>query len=314
MKKVFLALMLVAAVAMGFTSCKKTASESDDHAQTFSLGETTYDINNVITIENIKYGGSEVYNAIILSEGKMVGNSGGHGHGVIIVYEGAIESGTFALSFNPLAPQPVYPKYFFTELEVDDIVNFNLAQLEQQDGVYVAYTGNLTVEKNGDANYTITTEGIEVEKIKDTSDIETSSVDYEGSVLRYMLATVEPGSNISGVNIATAGRTKYKVAGPIAVNIAAFIDVDGDMLGFFSVLQSFDNGIPEGSYTYNDYQIMFVEGMNIQSPRYATGGNFTVAKSGDVYTIDMTDLTFSGLEGTYTMHYVGTMPNFDFPF
>lgn len=305
--------MLVAAVAMGFTSCKKTASESDTHSQTFVLGEITYDINNVITIENIQHDGSEIYNAIVLSEGKLTGNNGGNGHGIVIVFKGSITSGDFTLSFNPLTPQSNFPKYFYTELEVDDIVNFSLADLENQEGVYIGTSGTLTVEMDGN-NVVVTTESVEVTKIKDTSVVETSSVDYEGSVLRYVLATVEPGSNLNGVEIATAGRTKYKVAGPVAVSIAAFIDVDGDMIGFFSLLSSFDNGIPEGSFTYNDYQIILVEGMNIQNPRTATGGDFTVAKEGDVYTIDMTGMTFNGVDGTYDMHYVGTMPKFDFPF
>lgn len=34
----------------------------------------------------------------------------------------------------------------------------------------------------------------------------------------------------------------------------------------------------------------------------------------DIYTIDMTGLTIDGISGTPALHYVGTMPKFDFPF
>ena len=39
-----------------------------------------------------------------------------------------------------------------------------------------------------------------------------------------------------------------------------------------------------------------------------------VARNGDTYTINMTGLAIDGISGTPTMHYVGTMPHFDFPF
>lgn len=80
----------------------------------------------------------------------------------------------------------------------------------------------------GEASY-----DIEVQKVKDLTEIESSSVDYEGGVDRYILAT---------------------------------------------------------------------------------GGEITISKDGDIYTIDMTDMQFNGVEGIFTSHYVGTMPYFDFPF
>jgi hypothetical protein len=54
--------------------------------------------------------------------------------------------------------------------------------------------------------------------------------------------------------------------------------------------------------------------MTLTTIKYATSGEISVAKNGNTYTIDMTGLTISGISGTPTMHYVGNMPNFDFPF
>jgi hypothetical protein len=54
--------------------------------------------------------------------------------------------------------------------------------------------------------------------------------------------------------------------------------------------------------------------MTLTTIKYATSGEISVAKNGNTYTIDMTGLTISGISGTPTMHYVGTMPKFDFPF
>jgi hypothetical protein len=54
--------------------------------------------------------------------------------------------------------------------------------------------------------------------------------------------------------------------------------------------------------------------MNLTTIKYATSGEISVAKNGNNYTIDMTGLTISGISGTPTMHYVGTMPKFAFPF
>jgi hypothetical protein len=54
--------------------------------------------------------------------------------------------------------------------------------------------------------------------------------------------------------------------------------------------------------------------MTVTTIKYATSGKISIAKEGDIYTIDMTGLTIDGISGTPTMHYVGTMPKFDFPF
>lgn len=47
---------------------------------------------------------------------------------------------------------------------------------------------------------------------------------------------------------------------------------------------------------------------------FASSGEASVARNGDTYTIDMTGLAIDGISGSSTMHYVGNMPNFDFPF
>ena len=310
MKKLFLASMLIAAFAMSFVSCEKKTTESETHSQTFTLGETSYSIDNAITIENIKYNGSQTYNAIVLSQSQMIGNNGGEGEGVIIVFQGAITAGTYNPTYNPLNPTVSFPKYFVAELEVEDIVNFSIDDLLDQDDVYVATSGSFTLEIDG-TTYTITTDGIEVEKVKDTAVVETSSVDYEGGVDRYVLATVEEG-DINGTNIVTAGVTKYKVF-TMDMYIAAFIAENADMIGFISQA-SMANGIPTGTYSYQNYPIIYVSGMNIKDPKTATNGTITVARDGDIYTIDMTDMQFTGIDGIFNLHYVGTMPYFDFPF
>ena len=137
--------------------------------------------------------------------------------------------------------------------------------------------------------------------------VETSSVDYEGGVDRYVLATVEEG-DINGTNIVTAGVTKYKVF-MMDMYIAAFIAENTDMIGFISQA-SMANGIPVGTYSYQNYPIIY----NIKEPKSATEGTITVARDGDIYTINMTGMQFTGVDGIFNLHYVGTMPYFDFPF
>ncbi len=303
--------MLVAAFAMSFVSCEKKTTESETHSQTFTLGETSYSIDNAITIENIQYNGSQNYNAIVLSQSQMTGENGGKGEGVVIVFQGAITAGTYNPTFDPYNPTVSFPKYFVAELEVEDIVNFSIDDLMSQEDVYVASAGSFTLEMDGDI-FTITTDGIEVEKISDPAIIETSSVDYEGDVDRYILATVEEG-NFNGTNIVTAGWTRYQIMF-VQTNIVAFITEAGDMVGY-TTTASFNNGIPEGTYTIdNSHQFIYVEGMNIKAPKFASGGEMTVTKDGEIYTIDMTGLVFDGMAGTSALHYVGTMPYFEFPF
>ena len=311
MKKLFLALMLVAAFATSFVSCQKKTTESETHSQTFTLGETSYSIDNAITIENIQYNGSQTYNAIVLSQSQMIGENGGEGKGVIMVFQGAITAGTYNPQFDPANPNVSFPKYFVAELEVEDIVNFSIDDLMSQEDVYVATSGSFTIEIDGTL-YTITTDGIEVEKVVDPAVTETSSVDYEGGVDRYVLATVQEG-NFNGTNIVTAGWTRYQIMF-VQTNIVAFITETGDMIGY-TTTAAFNDGIPEGTYTIdNTHQFIYVEKMNIKNPKFASGGEMTVTRDGEIHTIDMTGLVFDGLVGTSALHYVGTMPYFDFPF
>ena len=293
--------MLVAALAFGFTSCDKTASESETHSQTFTLGETTYDINNVITIENIQYDGSQIYNAIVLSNGQIVGN-GGNGQGVVIVFRGDILAGTYTMSYNPLQPEASFPKYIFTELEVEDIVDFNMYDLLDQDGVYVASSGSFTLEIE-EGVYVITTDGIEVENAKDPAIVETSSVDYEGTSLKYTLATVEEG-NINGNNIVTAGATKFYLM-MIEQKVVCFITEAGDMIGIL-----YQGSIPTG--TIVNANMIYVNAMDIQTIKNAQGEVTISVDENGIYTVDIPNVTFAGEH--YTLHYVGTLPYFEFPF
>lgn len=72
MKKFFFSIMLAAAVATGLMSCNKTTSLSDTHTQKYTLGETSYDINNAFAIENIKDSIGQIYNVIMLSQRRWV--------------------------------------------------------------------------------------------------------------------------------------------------------------------------------------------------------------------------------------------------
>lgn len=289
--------MLVAAVAAGFTSCKKEASTSTTHTQTFTLGETSYDIDNAVTIENIQYDGSDIYSAIVMYKGEIVGD-GGDAQGVIVVFKGDIPSGTFSLSTE----ENHFPKYFFGDLEVTDIVNFNMYTLMDQDEAYWATSGSITVEATGDKKYVVTTENIMVEKIKDVTVTATSSIDYEGSVLSYVLATVTEG-NLNEANIVTAGDTKFKVM-MIEQKVVCFITEAGDLIGFTYT----GSDIPTGT---SNATVLYVNAMDISDLK-AAGTSVTVDKDGDVYTVDIPSVTIDGNE--YTLHYVGTLPYFDFPF
>ena len=170
--KLLFLLTFIAVTTGRFSSCEKTVSESETHSQTFTLGETTYDINNAYTVENINDSLGNIYNAVVLGQGQLIGTNGGESRAVILVFNDDIESGTYTMSNNPSN----YPKYYFIEMEVEDIVNFSLDDLMNQEDFYVANSGSFTLEKDGDV-FTITTDGIEVEKINDASVVETSSVD-----------------------------------------------------------------------------------------------------------------------------------------
>ena len=305
MKKLFLSLMMVAAIAACFTSCKKDANnESTTHSQTFTLGETSYEIDNAFLIENIQHHGEQVYNAIVVSKGQFVGDSGTTNQGAFVIFEGDITAGTYSLSGN----EDSYPKYGFADISITDIINFNIHDLDD-DNAYFATSGSVTIEIN-DNTYTVTTSNIEVENTQDPTIVETSSIDYEGTPKHYLLATVEEGSNLNDVEIATAGSTKLEILFT-ETQVVAFISINGSMLGFMSSTP-FTDGIPTGEFTNSDYPIILIEAMNIQSLKAASSGNINITKDGDVYTIDITEAVINNQ--TYNMHYVGTMPCFEFPF
>ncbi len=306
MKKVFFSLMLAAALAFGFTSCDKTTTTSDTHSQTFTLGETSYPVDNVVTIENIQSDGSDVYNAILLYTGKLIGDTGGECKGVTIIFKGDIIDGTYNLSGD----DNYFPKYVFADVSINNIINFDIWELAD-DNAYIATSGSFTLE-NTDDGYVVTTSSIEVENTWDPSIVETSSVDYEGASATYRLATVQEGTLNDGeadANVVTAGTTKYTLM-VVETNVACFITDSGDMIGFTS-MQSFADGVPEGQYTNSDYPIIQVNIMDLEHFHPATSGSISVAKDGDVYTIDITDAAINGK--TYNMHYVGTLPYFNLP-
>ena len=309
MKKLFLILMLVAAVVTSFVSCKKTTTDSDTHTQKYSLGTTEFDINNAIAIERIQDSGV-IYNAMALAQGDYVGSFGSKSQGVIIVFQGDFTPGTYNLVFDPEQPLAHFPMYLVAELEVDNIINFSLEYLLNQADVYVAENGSFTLEMNQDT-FTVTTTDIQVKNVRDLTQVTTSSADYEGDMLRFVLSTVEEG-NFNGANLVTAGSTKLDIFST-PYYVAAFITAEGNLIGFISET-SFDDGIPEGTYSSSDNSIIYVQGMSLQTLKFASSGEATVARNGDTYTINMTGLAIDGISGTPTMHYVGTMPNFDFPF
>lgn len=299
--------MLAAALALGFTSCDKKTAESETHSQTFSLGGTSYPVDNVVTIENIQSDGSDVYNAILLYTGKLIGDTGGECKGVTIIFKGDIIDGTYNLSGD----DNYFPKYVFADVSINNIINFDIWELAD-DNAYIATSGSFTLE-NTDDGYVVTTSSVEVENTWDPSIVETSSVDYEGASATYRLATVQEGTLNDGeadANIVTAGTTKYTLM-IVETNVACFITDSGDMIGFTSAQQSFADGVPVGQYTNSTFPIIQVNITDIEHPKFATSGSISVAKDGDVYTIDITDAAINGK--TYNMHYVGTLPFFNLP-
>ena len=298
MKKLFLSLMLVAAVAACFTSCKKNSNESETHSQTFTLGETQYSVDNAITINNMQYDGSDIYNAIVLSQGQMIGNTGGEGRGIAIVFKGNINAGTYNLSSNV----EYFPKYVFADLEVEDIVNFNIEELDDEDA-YFAVSGSFTLEIN-DGVYTITTDNITVRNAQDPAISESSSVDFEGTPSRYVMANVSEGS-INEDNIVTAGVFKYTFPLLGEQKIAAFITETGNAMGFFYSGET----IPVGDISTT---LIYLNEMNINSPQYASNVNMIISVENNIYTVDIANVTIQNVD--YTLHYVGEMPYFDFPF
>ncbi|MBQ3355252.1 MAG: hypothetical protein IJL04_06405 [Bacteroidales bacterium] len=310
MKKLILVFTLIASVATGFMGCKKTANDSDTHTQKYTLGENSFDINNAMTIENIKDSVGQVYNVIMLSQTEEVGYFGSKTKGVFIVFSGDFESGTYNLAFDPEQPLDHFPMYLVAECEVGNMLTFSLSNFLNQADAYAARSGSFTLAVDGN-QFTVTGTGIEVKKIKDQTQVSTSSVDFEDNMIRFVLSDVVEG-DFNGTNIVTAGRTTLNILGTMT-DVATFITKNGNIIGFSSSSASGDD-LPTGIFTYNDRDIFYIQDMTVTTIKYATSGEISVAKNGNTYTIDMTGLTIDGISGTPTMHYVGTMPKFDFPF
>lgn len=310
MKKLILVFTLIASVATSFMGCRKTTNDSDTHTQKYTLGENSFDINNAMTIENIKDSVGQVYNVIMLSQTEEVGYFGSKTKGVFIVFSGDFESGTYNLAFDPEQPLDHFPMYLVAECEVGNMLTFSLSNFLNQADAYAARSGSFTLAMDGD-QFTVTGTGIEVKKIKDQTQVSTSSVDFEDNMIRFVLSDVVEG-DFNGTNIVTAGRTTLNILGTMT-DVATFITENGNIIGFSSSSASGDD-LPTGTFTYNDRDIFYIQDMTVTTIKYATSGEISVAKEGDIYTIDMTGLTIDGISGTPTMHYVGTMPKFDFPF
>lgn len=310
MKKLILVFTLIASVATSFMGCRKTTNDSDTHTQKYTLGDTSYDINNAMTIENIKDSVGQVYNAIMLSQTEEIGYFGSKTKGVFIVFSGDFESGTYNLAFDPEQPLNHFPMYIVTEYEVGNMLTFSLSNFLNQADAYAARSGSFTLAMDGD-QFTVTGTGIEVKKIKDQTQVSTSSVDFEDNMIRFVLSNVVEG-DFNGTNIVTAGRTTLNILGTMT-DVATFITENGNIIGFSSSSASGDD-LPTGTFTYNDRDIFYIQDMTVTTIKYATSGEISVAKNGNTYTIDMTGLTIDGISGTPALHYVGTMPKFDFPF
>ena len=310
MKKLILVFTLIASVATSFMGCRKTTNDSDTHTQKYTLGDTSYDINNAMTIENIKDSVGQVYNAIMLSQTEEIGYFGSKTKGVFIVVSGDFESGTYNLAFDPEQPLNHFPMYIVTEYEVGNMLTFSLSNFLNQADAYAARSGSFTLAMDGN-QFTVTGTGIEVKKIKDQTQVSTSSVDFEDNMIRFVLSDVVEG-DFNGTNIVTAGRTTLNILGTMT-DVATFITENGNIIGFSSSSASGDD-LPTGTFTYNDRDIFYIQDMTVTTIKYATSGEISVAKNGNTYTIDMTGLTIDGISGTPALHYVGTMPKFDFPF
>ena len=309
LKKFFLAFMLIVVTIAGFNSCDKNVSESETHSQSFTLGETSYAIDNAFTVENINDSHGNIYNAVVLGQGQIIGNAG-EGKAVILVFKGDIQPGTYTMSYNSMNPTSNYPKYYFIQIKVEDIVNFSLDDLMTQDGYYVANDGSFTLEKDGDV-FTITTDGIEVENINDAAVVETSSVDLESDLLSYVLPTIEEG-NVDGVNIVFSGILKMKIEF-LDMYCLAFLTAYGDVFGF-TLPASYINGIPEDAYSFVNHMIIYFSLTDITTVKYARcEGEVRVTRDNNIYNIDMKDLVFSNRDIKISrLHYVGEMLYYDF--
>ena len=311
MKKFFFSIMLAAAVATGLMSCNKTTSLSDTHTQKYTLGETSYDINNAFAIENIKDSIGQIYNVIMLSQTEEVGFFGNKTKGVFIVFEGDFASGTYNLAYDPEHPLDHFPMYLVGENEVDNIIHFSLSSFLNQADAFIATSGSFTLTIYEDL-FTVTGTGIEVEKLKDQTQVSTSSVDFEDHMLNFVLSDVVEGNFNDTDAILTAGMSNLNILGT-PTGVVAFVTEKGDVVGFTSST-SFGDEIPADTYSNADNPIIYLQDMSITSLKFASSGEITVAKDGDNYTIDMTGVDISGISGTSTLHYIGTMPKFDLSF
>ena len=130
--------------------------------------------------------------------------------------------------------------------------------------------------------------------------------------MNFVLSDVVEGNFNDTDAILTAGMSNLNILGT-PTGVVAFVTEKGDVVGFTSST-SFGDEIPAGTYSNADNPIIYLQDMSITSLKFASSGEITVAKDGDNYTIDMTGVDISGISGTSTLHYIGTMPKFDLSF
>ena len=118
------------------------------------------------------------------------------------------------------------------------------------------------------------------------------------------MANVSEGS-INEDNIVTAGVFKYTFPLLGEQKIAAFITETGNAMGFFYSGET----IPVGDISTT---LIYLNEMNINSPQYASNVNMIISVENNIYTVDIANVTIQNVD--YTLHYVGEMPYFDFPF
>jgi hypothetical protein len=310
MKKLVFTFVLFAAVATCFMSCEKTVIESDTHTQQFTFDTEVFDIENAFTVENIQDSGL-IYNDIVLWNSEEWNPATTFSHGVVIVFQGDITPGTYNLTFDPQHPTAHFPMLLVVDERGAD---FTIQTLLNQHNVHAAYWGSFTLAINQD-QFTITTSNVHTKRLNELDYRRDLSVDFEDNMLRYVLSTVQEGTFNDTTNVVTAGRTKLKIFDTM-YDVAAFITENGDLFGLISST-SFDDGIPEGEYWNNENSFIYIQGMNYRTLTLARRGEAFVERDGDIYTIDMTDLRFQdgdGINVSGSLHYVGTMPQFDIPF
>lgn len=270
------------------------------HTQVITLGSSMCNIDHVTTIENIQHNGGQLYSSIVFSNGEMNGNQYETAKGVVILFYGDIISGTFNLSSN----NNYYPKYFYVnDIDAEDIINFDINILIEENEAYIANSGSFTISID-DNHYTIETADVEVSKVDDPGIVTTSSVDYDGAPSRFILSTVEEGF-INDASIATAGSTQF-ITMFIEHKTLCFITEAGDMIGM--IYQG--NSIPTG--TFETATLLYAHNMDVNSGTLITQGSITIEKNGDIYTVNMPEINIGTQD--YVLHYIGTLPYFEYPF